>query len=111
VANTPRLPRNGAVDFIDWLGLFGWFKLQGFCADAGYDLLVRDPAGRLVFHGFVQYDLASRYIPAHKLPFHIVFVQVWRVIQQCRGCVSSRDTKNVNIGDVAIEVVDDSKEL
>ena len=41
------------VGLIDWLGLFSWLKLQWFCTDARYDLLVGDAAGRFMFHLFV----------------------------------------------------------
>ena len=53
VANTLNLFRNGAVGFIDWLGLVIWLKLQWFCADPRYDLLVRDPSGHFMLHLFV----------------------------------------------------------
>ena len=53
VANTLKLHRNGAVGFIDWLDLVGWCQLQWFCADARYDLLVRDFARGFLLYLFV----------------------------------------------------------
>ena len=71
---------------------------------------MRDPARAFMLHVFSQYNLASRYVPASDFPLHILGAQVRRVIEECRGRISRRDTKHVNIRDVPIEVVDDSEE-
>jgi hypothetical protein len=53
VACNLGLFRNAAVGFIDWLDLFAWWKLQWFCADPRYNLLVGDLVGRFLLHLFV----------------------------------------------------------
>ena len=49
----PKLTTKRFVGSSDWLGLVTWLKLQWFCADPRYDLLVRDPSGRFMLHLFV----------------------------------------------------------
>jgi hypothetical protein len=69
-----------------------------------------DPSGHFVLHSFVQYDLASCYIPVRNVPPYIVCVQIWRVIEKRRGCVGA-DAEDVNIGNVSVDMIDDSNKL
>jgi hypothetical protein len=111
VANRLKLPRNGAVGFIDWLGLIWILGFQRGGTDMRDNRLLAKAEVNVLFED----DAARVQQPVNNVPLNVIRPQLGCVIKEGCGRRSSRvtgaDTENVHISYVSIEMIDNCQEL